>query len=155
MARTNCIYWMRPNVSTHMLCITSPPVCLHVSASHQLSSRLNRLADKKLPREKTASTAHKAQAQSWIQKRKLTLASAVLSSPQQIQCVRHPSVIISALCLVSVILPPFAGWPSVSGVCLSVGLLACRRGELGLCCSWLRTIRTKWWRGSHNAPLFK
>lgn len=76
----------------------------------------------------------------------------VLSSPQEIQCVWHPSVIISALGLVSVILLPFAGCPSVPGVCLSVGLLACRGGELRLCCSeTLRTIRTKWWKGSHSA----
>lgn len=34
-ARAKFIYWMRPNVYTHMLCITSPPACLCVSASHR------------------------------------------------------------------------------------------------------------------------
>lgn len=40
MARAKCIYWMRPNVYTHMLWITLPPVCLCVSASHQAPCRL-------------------------------------------------------------------------------------------------------------------
>lgn len=65
---------MRPNVYAHMLCITSPPVRLHVSASHQLNSCLNRLADKSC--QEMASTARKAHAPFWIQKKKPTLPSA-------------------------------------------------------------------------------
>lgn len=78
----------------------------------------------KLPTQKLASCSESAHSL-WIQKKGLTRPSAVLSSPQDIQRALHPSVIVNALCYVSVIL-----------LCGPVGLQ--RR-----CCSCLGTFGPK------------